>query len=144
MIVKQSGKRRCYFAKECVSSPPTSTWDYTSPWDLQMTGHVLSSPEERFSITCAFLRHTVWEVKEGEPAQSCSQVALRTPSMVLLVCTDLVLSYFSTNFSLGKKKKSRLPENSEALVETFQVFSIRETFMIKSTAKTNHYINLRL
>lgn len=49
-------------------------------------------------------------------------------------CTDLVLSHFSTNFSLGKTEKN-LPENSEALVKTFQVLSIRETFTIKSTAK---------
>lgn len=43
--------------------------------------------------------------------------------------TDLVLSHFSTNFSLEmeKKKKGKLPENSEALVVTFQALFIRET-----------------
>lgn len=48
--------------------------------------------------------------------------------------TDLVVSHFPTNLPLGKKgKQSRLPENSEALMETFQALSIRETFTIKST-----------
>lgn len=45
--------------------------------------------------------------------------------------TDLVLSHSSTNFSLEKQK---LPENSEALVETFQVLFIRD-FTIESADK---------
>lgn len=39
--------------------------------------------------------------------------------------TDLVLSHSSINFSLEKQK---LPENSEALVKTFQVLFIRDFY----------------
>lgn len=49
--------------------------------------------------------------------------------------TDLVLSHFFINFLLGKKRKKKLPENSEALVKTFQALSIRETITIESTDK---------
>lgn len=135
-------------AKECASSP-------------QVTSGLHKSSAASLPMGSARRLVTSFQVlKTGSPARAFphhrrvqfrSRREVHSPAVrphsghlpwLLLVCTDLVLSYFSTNFSLGKEKKGRLPDNSEALVEPFQAFPIRETFTIKSTDKTNHYTKI--
>ena len=99
-------------AKECASSP-------------QVTSGLHKSSAASLPMGSARRLVTSFQVlKTGSPARAFphhrrvqfrSRREVHSPAVrphsghlpwLLLVCTDLVLSYFSTNFSLGKKKKA--------------------------------------
>lgn len=58
---------------------------------------------------------------------------LENPLWVQPFYTDLILSHFSTDLKI--EKKCKFLDNFEAVVETLQALSIRETFTIKSADK---------
>lgn len=59
---------------------------------------------------------------------------LENPLWVQSFYTYLILSHFSTDLKI-EEEKSKFLENFEAVVETLQALSIRETFTIKSADK---------
>lgn len=121
---KLSSQGTCQFTKKCAGSLPRSTQPLFKSrlsflWLCYTSGHMLSSPKETLITRCIFFHHTVWSWTSD---RNVHKLAGSTHSENHLRAKRLTQTWFRLNSLLSNNLKWRLPENSEALVETFHVF----------------------
>lgn len=103
---------------------------------------VLSSPEDRSTLRCCCLPRTVSSSGEEETC-TVLQLSLYLEHLlrVQMFYTDLILSHFSTNFSLGKRKGKRKADawKLRSFGGNLPGVAPRETSAIKSAKNKTHW-----